>query len=130
MVGWRGKNIVGYTFNFGLIIACLIHIGLNLYHNLHPKLPSVRTMDKYLSNITFPISFKICLKEIENKNERYNKLGYGEIWDFFSGMRDQESKDPKVNVGWSGHTEKGSMNLSVKGTFYEILAIILIRNKH
>ena len=98
------------VLNAVLVVACVTHIGINAYYELYPDIPSVREYKTDLGKIDFPVSFKICLKEIENRTERYEKYGYENHWDFFYG----NSKIRKHFVGWNGDFENKS-SLTVKG---------------
>ena len=62
------------VLNAVLALACIIHISINAYYELYPDIPSVTEYKTDLENIDFPVSFKICLKEIENKTKRYESL--------------------------------------------------------
>ena len=62
--------------NFVLAIACLSHISINAYNTLYPEIPSLKVYEKELGNIDFPISFKLCVREIHNTTKRYEDYGY------------------------------------------------------
>ena len=99
------------VLNAMLVVACVTHISINAYDRLYPSMPSVKEYKTDLANVDFPISFKICLKEIKNKNERYEKYGYESYWEFFYG----HVKNRKNFVGWNGDFENNS-SWTVKGT--------------
>ena len=96
-----------------LTIFCLMHITLNLIVNWNPLHPDVMVHDKPLKDVSFPILFKICGKEIHNSSNRFKKFGYINEINFFAG----KSKYSKNVYGWTGHTENGSsMGISPSGT--------------
>ena len=66
-------------------------------------------MKKNLKDIQFPISFTVCLYEIENSVARYQKLGYYHVGWFFTGISSYNSSIS----GFRGHTEDGGI-LSTK----------------
>ena len=103
---------------FFLTILCAVHV-LNIgYYNMYPDIPSVRVFKTDLNDIVFPISFKICLKLINDNNTRFRNLGYWNEWHYFIG----QSKYDDRKIGWNGHTENGSAIGSVK----EILSSVSI----
>ena len=106
------------VLNAILLVACVTHVIINAYNELYPDIPSVIEYKTDLGNIDFPVSFKICLKEIDNKTERYEKYGYVNHWDFFYG----KSKIRKDFFGWNGDFENKS-SLTVKGTYSQILSL-------
>ena len=80
------------------------------YNLQNPKYPSVRIHKKNLSDIEFPISFKLCAKELKNRKMRYSKIGYFNDHSFFSGSTKCK--------GWNGCTETYKTLGSVEGTKY------------
>ena len=71
--------------NFALVVACLSHIGINAFNELYPDIPSVKQYKADLGNIDFPVSFTICIREIDNDTDRYKAYGYARDWGFFNG---------------------------------------------
>ena len=98
--------------NVVLAIACLSHISINAYNFLYPKNPSLTVYEKELGSIDFPVSFKICVREIKNKTKRYKDYGYKDVLKFFYG------KSRGGYVGWNGEFKNGS-SVHVKGTFIQ-----------
>ena len=100
-----------YLVNVVFTILCLLHIIINFYVTLYPTNPDLKVYNKALSDMPFPILFKLCGKEIRHSSERFQLLGYRNEIPFFSG-RSKFS----VNVfGWNGHTENGSTIGAVSG---------------
>ena len=92
-------------------IVFITHVSSIGYHILYPDVPEIVVLKKYLHEIDFPITFRICAFEIENKYERYRKLGYDTDDDFFLG----KSRFNESVYGWKGHHEDGSTLASVEG---------------
>ena len=69
--------------NLIFLIIFLVHVMSIGYALKHPEHPSIIIYNKKLSESDFPISFKLCIKELENVFERHRRLGY---WDFFMGI--------------------------------------------
>ena len=90
--------------NFTLLIICIINSCDVFYRLVNPELPSIREYETNLKDIEFPISFKICLDDLNKTNDRYKKLGYEDDYHFFLGR----SKYNKSHYGWNGHTEDGA----------------------
>ena len=92
-----------------LVVACVSHIGFNAFNELYPDIPSVKQYKADLGNIDFPVSFTICIREIDNDTDRYKAYGYARDWGFFNGKSIK-----KGLFGWNGSFENGS-SLTVKG---------------
>ena len=90
--------------NFTLLIICIINSCDVFYKLVNPELPSIHEYETKLKDIEFPISFKICLNDPKNTHDRYQKIGYKDVYRFFKGT----SKYNKSHVGWSGHTKDGA----------------------
>ena len=90
--------------------SCLVHILFIGNQLLHPNLPEIRIYKKYLKDVEFPISFRICGYESSNVTHKYEQVGYRYAFDFFRGR----SMFNKSIVGWGGHTENGSIIGSVE----------------
>ena len=82
------------------------------YNLQNPKYPSVRIYKKNLSDIEFPISFKLCVRELNNNNIRYQKHGYKNEYYYFLG----ESMFNENLFGWNGFTKTNKTFGSVEGT--------------
>ena len=97
--------------NVMCFIIFIIHISTICYHSIYPDVPEIVVYKKDLSEIEFPLLFRICLFENENKNHRFHKYGYEGVRSFFSGLSMYNSSI----VGWAGHTKNGSSRGSVSG---------------
>ena len=104
------KEILLITMKSILPIACVVHIGFIGYNIVYPDIPSIHVYDKQLSEIDFPISFRVCAHE-SNKSKEYKKYGYYGKGEFFSG----KSMYNKSLIGWAGHSENGSTLSTFKG---------------
>ena len=101
-----------YLINSVFTILCLFHIFVNLHVTLNPPNPDIRVFDKKLEDMSFPILFKLCGKEIRDSSERFKIFGYRDEINFFGG----KSKFSKNVFGWNGHTENGStIEMTVSG---------------
>ena len=74
----------------------------------NPEIPQIEIIEEDLSDIPFPVSFRICVDEESDKIKSY---GYNDSFGFFLGT----SKFNKSIVGWNGHYSNGSTIGSVKG---------------
>ena len=102
-----------YLVNLFFTILCLLHIFVNLYVNLNPPHPDIKVHDKLLKDVSFPILFKLCGKEIHDSSKRFRIFGYKDELEFYAG----KSKFSRKNFGWNGHTENGStLRLTVTGS--------------
>ena len=99
--------------NFVLAIACLSHIIINAYNILFPEIPSFKAYEKELGDIEFPVSVKLCVREIYNVTKRYEDYGYKDARVFFFG----HSYMKEGYVGWNGNFENGSL-IHVKGIHF------------
>ena len=64
----------------------------------YPDYPSTIAYNKKLEDIEFPISFKLCIRELNNVEKRYRNLGYKSYGDFFKGISKVRNKDSKVYI--------------------------------
>ena len=99
------KTIITILFSVGT----LFHISYLGYFLLYPELPEIEVSTVKLEDIEFPVVFKICLYDLQNFNERYQKLGYAGIDEFFSGYNDSDL------IGWNGFDENGDPIATVEG---------------
>ena len=76
----------------------------------YPNYPSVKELKKNLQDIEFPVSFKLCVREL-NTTHRYSRYGYSDEHNFFRGL----SKYNRSLRGWNGFSKNNSMNASVIG---------------
>ena len=93
-------------------LVFLVHAAFIGYGIKYPDQPSIKLNKKDVNELdSFPISFKICVKELENPWERYKKVGYSTLWNFYKGIPDFSGSW----VGWSGN-KTGNTRTSVEGT--------------
>ena len=59
-----------YAINFGLFMICIFNSSSVIYRIINPKLPSIRVQEKGLLDVKFPLSFRICVHDITNREER------------------------------------------------------------
>ena len=103
----KSLKFILYTI---LSVSCLVHILLIGHQLLHPNLPDTRVYKKYLKEIEFPISFRICAYNLSSATRKYENVGYRYAYDFFRGR----SMYNRSLVGWGGHTKNGSYIGSVE----------------
>ena len=104
------QKIIAFI-NVSFSFVFIIHVGFIGYTILYPEVPEIVVIKKSLHEIDFPITFRICAFEIEDKYERYNRIGYEHDDDFFLG----KSMYNNSIYGWQGHLEDGSTIASVEG---------------
>ena len=109
--------------NFTLSLVCFFHICTILYNYLNPENPSVKYYDKNLSELDFPLNFKICF-ERPDQIEIFKEMGYKNnliYYDFYYG----KSRFNRSLYGWEGHSSNGTVG-PVKGVCTELLILFLI----
>ena len=106
-----------YIVNGALTIACFVHLCYLGYYVVHPEFPTITVYQKDLQDIDFPITFRLCINEIENGSARFRRVGYKSFGDMFYG----ESLYNETIYGWRGHFENGSTFNSVNGNLQEQL---------
>ena len=87
-------------------------MSINAYNILYPEIPSFKAYEKELGDIEFPLSVKLCVREIYNVTKRYEDYGYKDARVFFFG----HSYIKEGYVGWNGNFENGSL-IHVKGRY-------------
>ena len=93
--------------------AFFVHVTFIAYGIKYPHTPSVKLFTKSFNDLDgFPISFKVCVRELTNQHDRYKKFGYDSVWAFYRGIANDEG----TWVGWAGHEDNSSMT-SVKGGY-------------
>ena len=75
-----------FFLNLVFLICFLVHIMSIGYTLKYPEYPSTVINNKELKDIEFPISFQLCIKELENVEKRYRNIGYKNFGDFFKGV--------------------------------------------
>ena len=97
--------------NIMFSISFIIHITNITYFLKHPSYPNIKVYQQDLDQKEFPLSFKICLRELENQTDIYENLGYKNVKDFFLGA----SIFGEHQYGWNGHRKNNLTIASVKG---------------
>ena len=106
------KSRLPIIINSVFTLVFLVHAAFIGYGIKYPDQPSIKLYKKDVNELdSFPISFKICVKELENPSERYKKVGYSNKWNFFRGIPDSSGS----LIGWSGN-KTGITRTSVEGT--------------
>ena len=112
------KKLVKLKSRFPILINTVftlvffVHAAFIGYGIKYPDHPSTKFYTKDLSQLdSFPISFKLCVKELTNPSERYRKVGYADVWDFHKGLTDSSGSW----VGWAGNKTGTSNRSSVEG---------------
>ena len=90
------KNIL-YFFHVFFAFVFVAHILFIAHSTMNPKIYSTRVSKKFLREIEFPLTFKLCLDELENISRRYNLVGYESVDDFFEGVYSHE----ELKYGWA-----------------------------
>ena len=88
--------------NVILMVSCIIHIISIIESIFNPKLPTIKVFKRNLSDMKFPLSFKICF-EGDGELKLYEKLGYNNKKDLIRGT----SKYNDSIIGWTGHRADG-----------------------
>ena len=99
-----------WTLNLLFTIVCFGHIFFIGHKLTYPDNPSVKIYNRNLTEVDFPLSFKLCLSEQANASKRYLDIGYSNVYWFFEG----KSKFGEI-FGWNGHLENNGTIGSVKG---------------
>ena len=108
------NNIINVVFS----IAFFVHITFIAYFLKNPLYPNIKVYQQDFSKTEFPLSFKICLRELENQTEIYENLGYKNVKDFFLGA----SMFEEHQYGWNGHRHNNLTFASVKGLYIDCIA--------
>ena len=111
-----------------IIFLCVFicHVSFIAYGLRHPPNPSVKVYYKDMTkmkDVDFPLTFKLCLRELKNPSERYQRLGYAHENDFYLGdiKPDKEIKwkeEGNFLLGWNGKNNTGSPLGTVEGPFH------------
>ena len=111
MIPKRKKLI--YLTNVILLTSCTIHVISITNSIFYPNLPTIRVFKRNLTDMEFPLSFKICA-EGDKELKLYEELGYDNKKEFIRGR----SKHNDSIIGWAGHTSDGSTFGTVEGLNY------------
>ena len=127
VTGLMMKNILQLKSRSPIIINTIytllffVHAAYIGYGIKYPDQPSTKLYSKDINELdVFPISFKLCVKELENPLERYKKVGYSNVWDFYKGLPDSSGSW----VGWSGNNTGNNTRTSVEGTKFLLFTLL------
>ena len=96
------KRNVNYLIKIILLVSCVIHISSIIETIFYPNLPSIKVYKKKLSNLEFPLSFRVCV-EVNNDAKEYQKVGYRNKYDFIRGKNLYNDS----MIGWAGMKNDG-----------------------
>ena len=106
------KSRLPIIINSVFTLVFLVHAAFIGYGIKCPDQPSIKLYSKNIDELdVFPISFKFCVKELVNPSERYKKIGYKNVWNFYKGLLDSSGS----LVGWCGNRTCNTRT-SVEGT--------------
>ena len=107
------RNNLTQILNIVLIISCFVHVMFIFYNNSNPANPEIIIENKNIMDVSMPISFIFCLKNMNftSDHEKYQRAGYENPMRFFSGT----SIYNESVVGWLGHMKNGSTYNSLEG---------------
>ena len=106
------KSRLPIIINSVFTLVFFVHAAFIGYGIKYPDQPSIKLYKKDVNELdSFPVSFKFCINELENPLERYKKVGYSTIWNFYIGKQDYSGSW----VGWSGN-KTGNTRTTVEGT--------------
>ena len=96
------------TFCFAAFLTQLFYVGIG---QLSPSKPLTTVEKLILSEIEFPVVFKICVYKDTNEEETFKKIGYQDLEGYFIG----QSIFNNSVIGWAGHKENGDAFGTVEG---------------
>ena len=104
-------NNFTYFINFILTLACIAQVVRISLNQVSPPNPDVKVYQRQLRDLEFPLAFIVCLHDAKNESMRYQRAGYKDQDNFFTGHRNSG------DFGWYGHQMKnGSIIHSVEGS--------------
>ena len=92
------------------VLTFITHISIIINNLLYPDLPTFKHYSKNLKDIDFPIAFRICAEKLQDEEQKFNSVGYRNMWDFFLGRSMHGHA-----YGWAGHSKNGSIIGPVEG---------------
>ena len=108
---------ISIFINFVFSMVLFVHVAFIGYGIKYPHHPSTKMYTKALHELAeLPVSFQLCVKEQNNPQNRYIKLGYDNIWSFYKGTTGFDG----AWVGWAGHENHSTIS-SVKGIKYNMI---------
>ena len=114
-------NNFTYFINFILTLACIAQVVRISQNQVSPPNPDVKVYQRQLRDLEFPLAFIVCLVEWGDGPIKYERAGYKDQDNFFTGHRNSG------DFGWYGHQmENGSTIRSVEGSYIYDLGLIKI----
>ena len=104
------KKVPTILLNVGCLLAFIIQMSILTYYQIHPSQTVTSTVRKNLSDVDFPVLFKICIKPGFNLTA-LQEVGYASTWEYFTG----QSRYNSSLVGWAGHKNDGTAYTNVTG---------------
>ena len=99
-ISFHIKSRIPIFINTFFLLIFSIHAAIIGFWIIYPENHSTKVYKKDIKDLdAFPLSFKICLRELTNPQDRYSKIGYENIWSFFKGTINGQT------VGWASQTE-------------------------
>ena len=95
------KNV----FHLVIYLTCVIHSSILLYNILNPEEPHIKSYEKDLSEIPFPLLFKMCIEAgVPYTQQDLMSFGYANLRRYYKGT----SLYNKSMMGWAGHSNNGT----------------------
>ena len=106
-----------YFINFIFTLSCIVQVVKISQNQVSPPNPDIKIYQRELKDLEFPLAFIVCVHDSGNGSLRYQRVGYKDQDNFFTGYRNSE------DFGWYGHQmENGSIIHSVEGSYiYDLL---------
>ena len=105
-------NNFTYFINFILTLACIVQVVKISQNQVSPPNPDVKVYQRQLRDLEFPLAFIVCLGDWGDGPIKYERAGYKDQDNFFTGHRNSG------DFGWYGHQmENGSTIRSVEGSY-------------
>ena len=96
---------------FLFLLVFFVHVSFIGYFTIYPELPTIEKYRVNLKDIEFPFIFRLCATEKKDKDAKYRRFGYKNVYNFFLG----ESLYNRSIYGWNGHQENGSTIKGIEG---------------
>ena len=110
-----------YFINFIFTLSCIVQVVKISQNLVSPPNPDIKIYQRELKDLEFPLAFIVCLHDSGNGSLRYQRAGYKDQDNFFTGYRNSG------DFGWYGHQMKnGSIIHSVEGSYIYDLGLIKI----
>ena len=102
-------NSITYIIHTTFIVVFFIHVTIVVISIFNPEIPDVESSQQTLDDIEFPISFRICIHDLDlgdpkTNNQKFKEAGYHNYYAFFKGR----SLYKRSHYGFLGHLPNGS----------------------